>query len=96
MQVAIYRASKRDEMYLYVPVPTDGSDALAKLPASLLQVLGRLTAVMTLDLTPTRQLARVDVKDVLTHLETTGYFVQLPPNGLIDPDAPPPPGLQGA
>ncbi len=104
----IYRASKRDEMYLYVPSRMDeGSqndteshvseyDPLAKISDALKSAFGRPTFVMRLELTPERKLARVPVLSVIESLETQGYYLQLPPEGLISPNAVAPEGLRGA
>lgn len=96
MQVAVYRASKRDEMYAYIRKADTEEAMLAVIPANLRQAMGQLTYVMALTLTPERKLARVAVADVLAQLTEHGYFIQMPPGGLIDPDAVAPPGLQGA
>jgi len=102
----IYRASKRDEMYLYIPArisenevePKEDSeyDPLANVSAALKQAFGRPTFVMRLELTPERKLARVPVLSVIESLETQGYYLQLPPEGLISPNAVAPEGLRGA
>lgn len=105
----IYRASKRDEMYLYVPARIeDGSendaesqdtseyDPLAKISDALKRAFGRPTFVMRLELTPERKLARVSVLDVMDSLERQGYYLQFPPDGLISPSAVAPEGLRGA
>jgi uncharacterized protein YcgL (UPF0745 family) len=51
---------------------------------------------MHLELQPERKLARVNVLDVLHAFEQQGYFLQLPPEGLISATAPAPEGLRGA
>lgn len=79
---AIYRSSKREEMYLYVRKGTD----LDTLPEGLRQSFGRPVPVMELLLTPQRRLARADVVRVLEMLEQQGFYLQLPPNPLAGPD----------
>lgn len=79
MKCLIYRCARQAEMYLYL---RDGLDP-AELPAPLLQRAGLLTEVMQLDLHPTRRLARVDTQAVLTQLAERGWFLQLPPDGLV-------------
>jgi uncharacterized protein len=76
----VYRCSRQDELYLYVRADVDPST----LPAPLLQKAGRLTEVMTLDLVPARKLARVDTVKVLEGLQQSGWYLQLPPDGLIN------------
>lgn len=76
----IYRCSKQAEMYLYLR----SGFKIEALPPPLLQRTGKLTEVMTLELTPERKLARVDAARVAGKLRETGYFLQLPPDGHIN------------
>lgn len=102
----IYRASSREGMYLYVAAPADAvadqhpdpttSDPLALVSDSLKRAFGRPTFVMRLALSPERKLARVAVQDVIASVASKGYFLQLPPEGLISPNAVAPEGLRGA
>ena len=102
----IYRSSKRDEMYLYVARPaqqqceSDAQDEkinpFENVPESMQNAFGRATFVMQLELTQERKLARVSTMRVLDALQTQGYFVQMPPDGLINPNAVAPEGLRGA
>lgn len=71
----IYRSPKKEGMYLYVDKQTD----LEPVPEALLQLFGKPEQAMTLVLTPDRQLARVDIENVLAELEDKGYFLQMPP-----------------
>ena len=101
MHCDIYRSSKKSEMYLYIARPqypndADVIDPLHAVPADLRQAFGRATFVMHLELTPERRLARVPVQEVLLAFEQQGYFLQLPPEGLINLAAPAPEGLRGA
>jgi len=102
----IYRASSREGMYLYVAAPKDAaadqqpdastSDPLALVSDSLKRAFGRATFVMRLELSVDRKLARVAVQDVIQSVSSKGYFLQLPPEGLISPNAVAPEGLRGA
>lgn len=101
MHCDIYKSSKKDEMYLYVARPThpiedDSVDPLAVLSEPLRIAFGRATHVMHLELSETRTLARVNVLHVLDSLNTKGFFIQMPPEGLINPNAAEPEGLRGA
>ncbi|XID74081.1 YcgL domain-containing protein [Alkanindiges sp. WGS2144] len=101
MHCDIYKSSKKDEMYLYIARPdypddADVIDPLAAVPATLKLAFGRPSFVMHLELHTSRKLARVNVQDVLQAFETQGYFLQLPPEGLISATAPAPEGLRGA
>lgn len=99
MHCDIYRSSKKDEMYLYVPRDSSQEqreDALSVLPEAMREAFGRATFVMQLELHEERKLARVNVLHVLDSLQTRGYFIQMPPEGLINPNAVAPEGLRGA
>lgn len=87
-------------MYLYVIRPNEdeaeGFDPLLVLPEVVRGAFGRATFVMDLELHAERKLARVNVLHVLDSLETKGFFLQMPPEGLINPNAVEPEGLRGA
>ena len=83
MMCIIYRCSKKDEMYLYVPAE---NSKLEHLPEGLLRLTGQLVKVLELELTHERKLARADVREVLSALEQRGYFLQMPPNDLLSRD----------
>ncbi len=71
----IYKSPREQEMYLYVKK----SDALSRVPEALLEKFGQPRHVMTLLLQPGKKLARVDVEKVLEQLDSTGYYLQMPP-----------------
>ena len=101
MQVSIYKSSKKSEMYLYVARPANESEAETFEPFSVLTeavqaAFGRATFVMHLELSESRKLARANVLHVMDSIETRGFFLQMPPEGLIDPNAVAPEGLRGA
>ena len=76
----VYRCSQQQDMYVYLR----GDLKPADVPEPLRARTGTLTAVMNLELHPQRRLARVDVLRVIEALATTGYFLQLPPNGAVN------------
>ena len=71
----VYRSGKKAETYLYL------ADHLSfdELPAELREQFGEATFVLSLELSADRQLARVDVDNVLESLAESGYYLQLPP-----------------
>ena len=88
-------------MYLYVVRPENLNDdelfdPLEGLSEALRIAFGRATFVMHLSLSETRKLARVNVLHVMDSLQTKGFFIQMPPEGLINPNAVEPEGLRGA
>ncbi|MCW8040372.1 MULTISPECIES: YcgL domain-containing protein [Acinetobacter] len=100
MHCSIYKSSKKDEMYLYVARPAENEaedfNPLEVLAEPVRVAFGRATFVMHLELSEARKLARVNVMHVIDSLETKGFFLQMPPEGLINPNAAAPEGLRGA
>ncbi len=74
MLCAIYKSSKKEGAYLYIPKKDDFS----QVPDTLMQMFGKPTMVMMIKLDG-RQLATVDIEKVKQSLENEGYFLQLPP-----------------
>ena len=101
MFCSIYKSSKKDEMYLYiarleVKESEEPANPLEVLPEAVRTAFGRATFVMDLELSEQRKLARVNVMHVMDSIETKGFFLQMPPEGLINPNAVEPEGLRGA
>lgn len=101
MLCEIYKSSKKDEMYLYVAsVNADSEqeqvDPLDVLSDALKAAFGRATFVMKLELHEEKKLARANVLHVMDSIQTKGFYIQLPPEGLINPNAVEPEGLRGA
>lgn len=72
---SIYKSSKKDEMYLYVP----RASGLKGVPEALMQLFGTPRHVSDMLLTADRPLARADVRQVLEKLADPGYYLQMPP-----------------
>lgn len=75
MQCVIYKGSKKIDHYLYV----EEEDDFSRVPQALLNMLGRLKRVISLELSARRQLAQADVNDVMQQLTEQGYYFQMPP-----------------
>lgn len=73
--VDIYRSKRKEGAYLYVSKDMP----LEKLPDALSRQFGVPEFAMTLELTPERKLARVDILHVMNALNTQGFFLQMPP-----------------
>ena len=86
MKCIIFRCSKKQEMYLYVPWQADEHKLLADLPEALLGLTGKLDRLLELELSPDRKLARADVNQVMTALDEKGFYLQSPPNSLLRQD----------
>lgn len=74
MLCAIYKSSKKEGAYLYIPKKDDFS----QVPDTLMQMFGKPTMVMVVKLEG-RTLAQVDVEKVKQSLQDDGFFLQLPP-----------------
>jgi len=81
MLCAIYKSSKKEGAYLYIPKKDDFS----QVPDTLMQMFGKPTMVMVVKLEG-RSLAQVDVEKVKQSLTDEGFFLQLPPppKNLLD------------
>jgi uncharacterized protein YcgL (UPF0745 family) len=75
MLCAVYKSSKKQETYLYVP----GRDDFSKVPEALLKTFGTPVFLMIMPLKKDRELARVDINKLRTELTTKGFYLQLPP-----------------
>ena len=102
MHCSIFKSSKKDEMYLYIarPEPTENEAEAASpleiLPEPMRIAFGRATFVMSIELHEEKKLARANVMHVMDSIQTKGFYIQLPPEGLINPNAVEPEGLRGA
>lgn len=75
MQCAVYKGHKKVDHYLYV----EKEDDFTRVPQALLDLLGKLELVISLELSNERQLAQADVKEVMQQLNDQGYYFQMPP-----------------
>ncbi|HHI92712.1 MAG TPA: YcgL domain-containing protein [Gammaproteobacteria bacterium] len=75
MQCAIYKGNKKTDHYLYV----ENEDDFSRVPPALLDMLGHLELVISLELSAKRQLAQADVNNVMRQLAEQGYYFQMPP-----------------
>jgi len=86
MQCIVFRCSRKEEMYLYLPYQEDEEQLLKDLSPDLLHLTGKLVKVIDLELTPERKLARVNVDDVIVSLKEKKYYLQMPPNAVLIKD----------
>lgn len=79
MKCFIYRGTRKQETYLYLPDKAQ----FDHLPENLLALLGRLEFAMELDLTSINTLANANLEDVKKKIVSEGYYLQLPPEQHI-------------
>ncbi|HEX5307180.1 MAG TPA: YcgL domain-containing protein [Dyella sp.] len=75
MHCYIYASLRKADSYLWLAE----RDAFADLPAELTALLGPLRFAMELDLDAQRKLPHEDAAQVLDHLRSRGWHLQLPP-----------------
>ena len=75
MLCAIYKSSKKQDTYLYIP----GRDDFSKVPEALLKTFGTPVFMMIMPLKKDRKLGQVDIHKLRTELKTKGFYLQLPP-----------------
>ncbi len=71
----IYRSSKKEGLYLFVPAGTD----LNELPEALLISFGKPEYSMKIVLTEEKKLARANTLEVIEALQDQGFYLQMPP-----------------
>lgn len=74
MLCSIYKSSKKEGTYLYIPKKDDFS----QVPDTLMAMFGKPTLVMVVKLEG-RTLAQVNIDKVKESLKNEGFFLQLPP-----------------
>ncbi len=79
MKCWIYKGKKKQDHYLFVETENDFS----RVPQPLLNLMGELIFVMTVDITPGRRLAYSNPAEVIEHVEANGFFLQLPPKDEV-------------
>ena len=75
MLCAIYKSSKKQDTYLYVP----GRDDFSKVPDTLMATFGRPIFVMIMPLKQDRTLPNVDINKLRQSIKEQGFYLQLPP-----------------
>lgn len=73
---AVYKGRKKHDTYLFV----EHEDDFTRVPQTLLDMLGELELVMTLDLAERRHLAQANPQQIAQLLQSQGYYLQLPPS----------------
>jgi uncharacterized protein YcgL (UPF0745 family) len=75
---SVYRSRRKDYTYIYL---AEGC-SLEQLPGELLAAFGTPEFVIDLELSPQRELATEDVRQVIENLRDRGYHLQLPPGDM--------------
>ncbi len=75
MKCVIYKGDRKQDTYLYIEREGD----FARVPETLLKLLGDLEWVMALELTPERSLVQADPEQVRRQLKEQGFYLQMPP-----------------
>lgn len=87
----VYRSSKHQEMYLYLPEKEQFDDV----PASLMQLIGSVEFSFEFELNAEKKLLRYESVEVMRNLRDNGFFLQMPPNGYRSVDSGQDLGIQG-
>ena len=82
VSIRVLAGKRKPDTYLFVSSETETAD----LPAELLLLLGELREVITLDITPEKQLARCTGVEVLQGVANAGYYLQMPPGERLRHD----------
>ena len=76
MKCVVYKGSRKPGAYLYIPREGDFS----QVPESLLDLMGSLQLVISLNVTTDSTLAQARAEEVLQQLRDRGFYLQLPPS----------------
>ncbi len=74
MQCYIYKGTKKEGLYIYLPK----RDVFTEIPEELLNTLGKLSLALIIKLTPERKLQKEDATTVIENITNQGYHVQAP------------------
>jgi len=80
LECAVYKSSKKDETYVFIPTDKPLSD----LPAELLKVLGQAELVMTINISAEKKMARGNGEEILKSIELQGFHLQMPENPQLN------------
>lgn len=72
----IFKSNREQELYVYVPQ----EQGVENIPEALLERMGQLSEVMTINISPDRKLARAEATKVLGEIDENGFYLQLPPD----------------
>lgn len=75
MICAVYKSSRKEETFLFVPKREDFS----QVPEPLMQMFGQPKLVMLLPLDRKEKLGIADIDKVRSELVAKGYYLQIPP-----------------
>jgi len=84
---SVFKSSKLEGMYLYVPKTTSKKTLFDSVPELLLERFGTPRHAMDLLLRKEKPLISADVEKVMSELESKGFYLQLPPkkeNYMLD------------
>ena len=84
---SVFKSSKMEGMYLYVPKTTSKNTMFDGVPELLLERFGAPRHAMDLLLRKDKPLVAADVEKVMSELVSKGFYLQLPPkkeNYMLD------------
>jgi len=84
---SVFKSSKMEGMYLYVPKTTSKNTMFDGVPELLLERFGAPRHAMDLLLRKDKPLVAADVEKVMSELENKGFYLQMPPkkeNYMLD------------
>lgn len=72
---SVYKSGRKEFTYLFLPEGAGFDDV----PEALMSVFGKPEFVISLELSPDRELAQEDIRTVMENLAGQGFHLQLPP-----------------
>lgn len=82
MKCFVYKGSLKQDHYLFLAEKVEDQDT-RELPAALLTMLGELSYVLEFDLTEQRELPQAEATQVLSDIESQGFYLQMPKKDML-------------
>ncbi|MBT8113797.1 MAG: YcgL domain-containing protein [Arenicella sp.] len=76
MHCYVYKGANKEDLYLYLPEPATPG-LVARLPAALTELFGKLTLVVDFDLTE-KTLVQAESEQVIADMRGQGFYLQMP------------------
>ena len=78
MECNIYKGSRQQDHYLFLPV----DKSVTEIPGDILKMFGDIELVMKLNISRSTRLAQSNPSDVIDIINEKGFYIQLPPKNI--------------
>ncbi len=82
MQCFVYKGASKPDHFLFLP--SELEEQGESLPDAILTLLGELSLVTSFELDENRKLAQADPQQVLSDMQSQGFYLQMPRSDRFD------------